>query len=291
MGDVGLGATTRLAGVIGSPVRHSLSPAIHNAAFAELGLDWAYGAFEVASGDVPAALAGMKAMGFGGLSVTMPHKDAAAAAVDELSPVAAALGAVNCIVPRGDQLVGHNTDGDGLIDALSEIGFDPAGQACVVLGAGGAARAVVLALGAAGAGDVGVVNRSADRAAQAAELAVGVGRVAGAGDVAGAALIVNATPVGMGSAVDQVPVDTSYIEAGQLVVDLIYQPSTTRFLLSAAERGAQTANGLAMLVHQAARAFRLWTGEEPPVAAMSAAATAELARRAAAVTASSTTTA
>ncbi|MBA2283500.1 MAG: quinate/shikimate dehydrogenase, partial [Acidimicrobiia bacterium] len=136
-------ATTRIAGVIGSPVRHSLSPAIHNAAFAACGLDWAYAAFEVAPDDAARALDGMRALGLGGLSVTTPHKDAVAGLVDDLTDVAAALGAVNCVVPLGDgRLRGTNTDGEGFVASLRRAGTEPAGRRFCVLGAGGAARAV-----------------------------------------------------------------------------------------------------------------------------------------------------
>src|SRR3954469_6165198 len=154
-------ATTRLAGVIGSPIRHSRSPAIFNAAFAAAGLDWAYLAFEVAGGGAGGALDAVRALGIEGLSVTMPHKSDVAGLVDERSPQAEQLGAVHCVVRRGDRLIGHNTDGAGFVASLrADAGFDPAERSCVVLGAGGAARAVVLALAEAGASSVVVVNRS-----------------------------------------------------------------------------------------------------------------------------------
>src|SRR5690348_16930868 len=151
------GGATRLAGVIGHPIRHSLSPVLHNAAFSALDIDWAYVAFEVAAGGGPAAVDAVRSLGLEGLSVTMPHKAAAAAAVDELSPMAAALGVINTVVRRGTKLVGDSTDGEGFVDALrADIGFDPLGKRCVILGAGGAARALVLALAQAGATDVAV---------------------------------------------------------------------------------------------------------------------------------------
>ncbi|MDP9387542.1 MAG: shikimate dehydrogenase, partial [Actinomycetota bacterium] len=157
-------ASTHLAGVIGDPVRHSLSPVLHNAAFRALGLDWAYVAFEVAAADIAAAVAGVRALGVEGLSVTTPHKDRLAGLVDALSPAAQRLGAVNCVVRRGDLLVGESTDGRGFLDAVRlDHGFDPAGRRCVVRGSGGAARAIVLALAEAGAAEVVVVaGRSPD---------------------------------------------------------------------------------------------------------------------------------
>jgi shikimate dehydrogenase len=259
--------TTRVAAVIGTPITHTLSPAILNAAFEERGLDWVFVAFDVADGDAGRAVDGMRAFGLAGMSVTMPHKEAIAALVDRLSDDAAALGAVNCIVRDGHELVGESTDGPGFVDALrAEIGFDPAGRRCVVIGAGGAARAVVLALGRAGAAEVGVANRTASRAERAAALAGSVGRVVSADEVAGADLVVNATPVGMLSA--DLLLDPSRIGPGQVVADLVYYPATTPLLDVARMRGATVVNGLGLLVHQAGHSFRRWTGIDPPLPAM-----------------------
>ena len=277
--DRRLSGSTRVAAVIGSPVRHSLSPAIHNAAFAACGLDWAYVAFEVAAGGAGAALAAMRTLGLGGLSVTMPHKDDVAAAVDECSDAASVLRAVNCVVPLPDgRLRGENTDGDGFVDALAaDAGWSPAGARCVVLGAGGAARSIVRALGASGAAEVVVVNRTASAAQVAAGLAGPVGRVGAAHDVAGAHLVVNATSVGMGGT--GVPCAPELLRSGQVVVDCVYHPLRTPFLDAAQAQGARTLDGVGMLVHQAAHQFRCWTQQEPPVAAMDAAARAALASR------------
>ena len=278
-------------GVIGQPVRHSLSPVIHNAAFRALDLDWAYLAFEVEPERVAAALQGVRGLGIDGLNVTMPHKAAVVPLVDRLGPAAADLGAVNTVVNQGGELVGHNTDGEGFLDAVRrDEGFDPAGRRCLVVGAGGAARAVVRALAGAGASEVVVVNRSGDRAVTAAAVGGAVARV-GAGDEAdGCDLVVNATPVGMTGVTTldgaplPLPVDPARLGTGQLVVDLVYEPPITPLIEAARAAGAVTANGLGMLIHQAAHAFRLWTSEEPPLEAMSAAAVGELAVRAGAGT-------
>lgn len=271
------GPFTRLAGVIGSPVRHSLSPVIHNTAFRVAGLDWVYLAFEVPPGGAAAAVAAMAALGLEGLNVTMPHKAGVAEAVDRLSPVADELGAVNTVVREGTALVGHNTDGDGLVAALrGEHGFDPAGRRCLVLGAGGTARAVVRALGAAGAADVAVVARRPDQASNAASLAGPCGRTGAVVDVGGAHLVVNTTPVAGDLPLGLEP---SQLGREQLVVDVVYQPPATALLVAAEAQGAATANGVGMLVHQAALAFRLWTGQEAPVAEMRKAAADELVRR------------
>ena len=274
--DAAISGRTRLAGVIGTPIHHSLSPALFNAAFAAAGLDWVYLAFEVERGGAPAALDAMRALGLGGLSVTMPHKDAVAAAVDHCTPEAAALRAVNCVVPTADGLVGDNTDGPGFLDALrEEVGFHPDRRRAVVFGAGGAARAIVLALARAGAADVAVVNRTAERAHVAAALAEHVGRVADEAAVADADLVVNATSVGMGDGAT--PFDPGLLHAGQVVADIVYHPSPTPLVVAARDLGVTAVNGLGMLVHQAGHAFRLWTGRDAPIAAMTAAAHAQLA--------------
>ena len=277
---------TRVAGVIGTPIRHSLSPAIFNAAFGAAGLDWTYLAFDVPEGAAGLALGGMRALGIEGLSVTMPHKAAVLDGLDELSPDAKALGAVNCISRRGGMLRGDNTDGPGLIDALRlDDGVEVAGLRTAVIGAGGAGRAVVRALAAAGAAEIAVVNRSPEPAQRAVALAGSAARVGRVEDVGEADLVVNATPLGMGVVVttagepEPLPLDPERLHAGQIVVDLVYHPPVTPLLAAARERGARGINGLGMLIHQAAHAFRLWTSEEPPVEAMSAAAVASLGHR------------
>lgn len=274
---LGASGATRVAGVIGDPVRHSLSPAIHNAAFAETNLDWVFVAFPVPAGEARVALDGVRALGIDGLSVTMPHKEAVAGAVDRLAPTARALGAVNTVVREGSELVGHNTDGDGFLDALrADEGFDAAGTRCAVLGAGGAARAVVLALSRAGAADIAIVNRTEANAARAAVLGGPCARVAAVDAVRDADLVVNATPIGMPSLAVGSPLTPEQLRAGQLVVDLIYVPPVTPLMDAAKVAGAHAVSGLGMLVHQAAHAFRLWTGHDAPLPAMSAAAIATI---------------
>jgi shikimate dehydrogenase len=265
-----------VAGVIGHPIGHSLSPVLHNAAFAALGLDWTYLAFDVPPGAAGAALQGMRAFGIAGLSVTTPHKDDAARLVDRRSPTADRLGAVNTVVNVAGELVGESTDGQGFIDALRlDLGFDPAGRSCVIRGSGGAARAIVLALAGAGAAEVVVVpGRDAAKAQVAAGLAGPAGRLGRADEAAGADLVVNATTLGMAAGPPDLPLDPALLGPGQMVVDIVYP--TTPFVAAALARGAAATSGLGMLLHQAAGAFRLWTGQEPPLAAMSAAALASL---------------
>jgi len=272
-----LSGTTRLSGVIGSPVRHSLSPTLHNAAFQACGIDWVYLAFEVADGDAAAALTGMRALGIAGLNVTMPHKTAVARAVDVLTPTARLLDAVNCVVPGDDaRLVGHNTDGDGFVASLVvDHDIETTGLRVVVLGAGGAARSVVHALAEAGAADVAVVNRSPARAAMAARLAGHVGRLGDESDLRRADLVVNATPVGMGDS-GLLPMDIGLIRPDMVVADLVYQPLETPLLVAARAAGAVVVDGLGMLTHQAALAFSLWTHTPAPLAAMAAAVRTQL---------------
>jgi shikimate dehydrogenase len=265
-----------LVGVIGSPIAHSLSPLLHRAAFDALGLPWRSLAFDVPAGEAGDALDGVRAAGLAGISVTMPHKADVAALVDECSPVAQRLGAVNCVVNRDGVLYGTNTDGAGFVASLGRgAGVSVEGLRCLVIGAGGAARAVVLALAEAGATTVGVMNRTASRAEEAALLAGGAGQVVQVGDdeaVAQAELVVNATPLGMadGGADDDGTwlVAPSLLHAGQVVADLVYVPRPTRWLAAAAESGATTLDGLGMLVHQAAAQIELWTGQSAPVDAM-----------------------
>ena len=271
---------TQLAAVIGSPVSHSISPAIHNAAFAACELDWVYLAFEVREGQAREALDAVRALGIRGLSVTMPHKTAVADAVDELSDAARALRAVNCVVNRDGWLLGDNTDGAGFVDGFRhDTGGDVAGRRCGVVGGGGAARAVVRALAGAGAAEVIVVNRSAAAAAVAADLAGSCGRVGLADDLSRCDIVINATPLGMaGPIAAEVPVPADLLHPGQILVDLVYNPLETPWLAAARARGVETHNGLSMLVFQAAQAFARWTGRAAPIAAMFAGAHQQLSR-------------
>jgi shikimate dehydrogenase len=274
-----LSGHTRVVGVIGDPVAHSLSPALHNAAFEALGLDWVYVAFPVTRGRGAEAVAAVSALGLAGLNVTMPHKEDVAGACDELTADAAALRSANTVVAGPDgRTVGDSTDGPGFLAALADEGIAVEGRPVLVLGAGGAARAVVLALGRAGA-SVTVAARRPDAAEFAAGLAPAGRTVAfGAVDTASFAVIVNATPLGM-SGGDPLPDDPEALRAGQAVVDLVYRPADTPLLTAARARGATAVNGLGMLLHQAARSFTLWTGHEAPLDAMRAAVTAALAAR------------
>jgi shikimate dehydrogenase len=272
-----------LAVLIGSPVAHSLSPSIHRAAFAAAGVDWTYAALDVAPGNAGPAVEAMRVLGIRGMSVTMPHKAGVAAAVDQLDPAAQSLQSVNTVSWDGDRLVGSSTDGAGFVGSLAAVGVDVSGARVAVIGAGGAARSVIDALGRAGTGDITVLNRSEERAERAARLSTAA-TVGISSDVTRADIVVNATSVGMGAdpstaASDDLPCDPHLLHDGQIVVDLVYHPLRTAWLTAADELGARTVDGLGMLIHQAALQQQIWLGELPDVAVMRAAAESTLASR------------
>ena len=269
----------RMAAVIGDPVRHSRSPAIHNAAFAAAGIDWAFTAFEVPAGKGAEALDAMRVLGLAGMSVTMPLKAEVAAAADSVDEEVEILGAANCMVPVGDGRVhAANTDAAGFIAGLrADAGVSAEGLRVALMGGGGAARAVAWGLAAAGAADVAVINRTQAKAAAAASIANVAsragrpGRVGTMDDIAAADVVVNATSVGMG-ADPSMPCDPTLLRPGQVAVDLVYEPIETAWLVALRQRGVEAHNGLSMLAYQAAAAFELWTGTKAPVEVMRQAA-------------------
>jgi len=272
MGSGQISGETRLVGVIGNPVRHSKSPAIFNAAFAQSGVDFRMLAMPVSEGNVQKAVEGIRSLGIVGCSVTMPHKAAVVDHLDECSEVAKALNAVNCVRRDGDRLVGDNTDGAGFLRGLAhDIGFDPDGRRCAVVGAGGAARAVVLALTGAGASQVVVVNRTRAAAELTVALAPDVVAVGDEADLADVDLIVQATSVGMNQD-DPPAVSPGVLGSGQIMADLIYHPALTSTMRAASSKGCVVTNGLSMLIHQAAVTFEHWTGLPAPIDAMTRAA-------------------
>lgn len=274
-------STRRIAAVIGSPVTHSLSPAIHQAAFDAAGVSWTYTAFDIT--DAAAALSAMRLLGLAGLSVTMPLKEDVAQAVDRLDPAAQVLNSVNTVSWDGGELVGSSTDGAGFVASLAAAGVAVDGAEISVIGAGGAARSVIDALGRAGAADITVLNRTRVRAEYAASLskAASVGIVS---DITRADIVINATSVGMGVSIDDatdldMACDPALLRSGQVVADLVYHPLETAWIRAAADIGATTVDGLGMLVQQAALQQLQWLGTMPDTTAMRIAAEAELARR------------
>ena len=273
-----LTARTRIAAVVGHPIGHSLSPTIHNAAFAAAGIDWAYGAFGVREGGGELAVDAMRTLGIAGLSVTTPLKEEVAASVDRLSADSATLGAVNCVRWDGSELVGENTDGPGFVESLKRAQYDIAGRSVVVVGAGPAARSVMLALDRAGAERVGVFNRSRPNAEAAASLGGSTCSVVDATAISHADLVVQATPTGMRGPLENVSAfDFDLLRESQMVVELVYDPIITPLREFCGSRGVRNIDGVGMLVGQAAIAWQHWTGIEAPYDVMSAAARKALA--------------
>jgi len=261
-----------VVGLIGWPAEHSWSPAMHRAAFAARSLDWEYVLLPTPPDQLQAALDGIRRGELAGANVTIPHKSAVMRLLDGVEPAAGAIGAVNTIVLRGDRLIGCNTDVVGFTRALSEMNIDVSGKPCAVLGAGGAARAVVHALRGLG----GRVTIYARDVAKARALVAPDGQARSLNDLerleSETTLVVNATPVGMAPHADASPwPDDVKFPVGALAFDLIYNPRRTRWMAQAERCGARSTNGLAMLVYQGAAAFEMWTGQAAPIDVMRAA--------------------
>jgi shikimate dehydrogenase len=275
-----ISGATRVVGVIGWPVSHSLSPVIHNAAFAALEMDWTYVPLPVAPGGLAEALAGLRALGLAGANVTMPHKTEVAGLLDDLSEDAALLRSANTLVVGPQGVSGHNTDAPGFDRFLRrDAGFDPGGKAALLFGAGGAARAAALALARSGLRSLTVALRDPSRAEPLRDALRGLETELSVvafdeAPTVDADLIVNATPLGVhGESLPLPPVGP-----GVLALDLLYRPSQTPLVSAARAAGAAAFGGIGLLLHQAGLAFELWTGQPAPLAVMSAAALSELQR-------------
>ncbi|CCO08863.1 shikimate dehydrogenase [Desulforamulus hydrothermalis] len=280
MGLPEINGKTKVCGLFGWPVEHSFSPAMHNAAYAGLGLNWVYVPYSVPPNCLRQAVEGMRALGLAGANVTVPHKQSIIPLLDKVDTAARIMGAVNTVRLEQGKLVGYNTDGPGFIQFLAaEANFSPQGKRVLLVGAGGAARAVAVALAGAGAAAIYITNRTPEKAeqlardvAQAGQLTTRVlpwGRQLPGTVVAEVDLVIQTTPLGMGARSDQVPeFPFTALQPGQLVCDLIYNPNRTLFLQMAAARGATVFNGLGMLLYQGVLAFELWTGLPAPVAIM-----------------------
>ncbi len=278
---------TILTGLIGSDIRRSPSPAMFNAAFRHLGMDWAYLPLRVAGDRLAEALPGLRAAGFSGVNVTIPHKLEAAALADVLEGDAARLRSVNTLRFEDGRTIGYNTDAAGLERSLREAGVDVSGPVLIV-GAGGAARAAALALSRLGAGELHILNRSRPRAEEFERLVKHEGIFdetyveeyggIGARVLAECSCVVNSTPLARGMPGES-PLDYGGFRPGQAAVDLGYLQYRSAFLRAAEERGALAINGRPMLLYQAAEAFRIWTGAEAPLPSMRLALEEELMER------------
>lgn len=255
-----------VVGLLGWPLGHSLSPAIFARAFAARGLAWRYEAWATPPGELAGRVAALRAAGVHGFNVTIPHKEAILGLLDAVGVTGSAVGAVNFVLSKGGRLLGENTDASAFLASAKAVKFRPAGRHAVVLGAGGAARAVAWALAQAKASSVTVCARDESKARRLAEVAPGRIAVLGvdslAEAIARADLLVNATPVGMAGGGDEgrIPFDVGpSLRPGLLVADLVYRPRETPLLAEARLRGATALDGLPMLAWQAAAAFTLWT--------------------------------
>jgi len=279
MKNKAISGESRICGVIGDPIEHSMSPVMHNAAFEERGIDYLYIPFRVKKEELGKAIAGMRALNIRGLSVTIPHKVAVIPFLDELDPLAERIGAVNTIVNDDEVLRGYNTDATGFLQALLERGIEPREKNVVILGAGGASRAISFILAERGAHLV-ILNRLLEldwaeelasrisqiftKEVEALELnEENLAKVLEKTDI-----LVNATSVGMSPNIGEAPIPAKLLKLGLIVFDIVYNPIKTRLLREAEVAGAETIGGLDMLVWQGALAFEMWTGLKAPVKLM-----------------------
>ncbi|EMF0221118.1 shikimate dehydrogenase [Enterococcus hirae] len=271
---------TKLTGFFAKPASHSLSPLMHNLAFSHWGIDAFYLAFEVDQTNLRQAVESIRTLDMLGVNVSMPNKTAVLAYLDQLSPEAELIGAVNTIVHQEQRLIGYNTDGMGFVRSVNETGHPIKNQKIVVLGAGGAAKAIVVQMALEGAQEITIYKRLNATFLPLKEYFVKVSEKTGcpirlhdyadesqlALDLSQANLLINATDIGMGSKKDQLPIaDVKLLHSQLAVFDLIYSPSETRLIQEAKKMGIKAYNGLGMLIHQGAIAFELWTHREMPV--------------------------
>lgn len=272
---------TRLTALLGSPVAHSISPLMHNEAFRLLNLDYTYLCFDVTEDTLPTAVAGLKACGIRGFNLTMPNKNKIVELLDDLSPAARLIGAVNTVVNDDGHLTGYNTDGVGYMQAVKDAGYNITGKTITVMGAGGAATAICAQAALDGVKRIHIFARETSRFwSRTQKLVENINSTlpceaflhenkdltALAQAISESTLLLNATSVGMAPNTDGTIIEnTSLYHPDLIVSDVIYNPRETRFLREAREAGCRTFNGMYMLLYQGAEAFRLWTGQDMPV--------------------------
>jgi shikimate dehydrogenase len=272
---------TRVCGVIGDPIEHTLSPLMHNAAFEALKLDYVFLAFKVKPAEVGNAIAGMRALNIRGLNVTMPHKSTIMNFLDRIDLSAQIINSVNTILNKESTLFGFNTDGVGALKALRENGVEPKGRKVLLLGAGGAARAIAYTM-AKEADELAVLNRTGKQAQNLAKL---LEKTANKKIVAGSLspseiqhniqdsdILINATSVGMKPKADESPVSPKLLRRNLAIMDIVYNPLETKLAKDAKAAGAQVVSGVEMLIYQGAASFEIWTGKSAPVEVMRKAA-------------------
>lgn len=279
MSNYQISGRTQICGLIGAPVEHTMSPAMHNTAFRETGLDYLYVAFKVSKEQLGKAIEGMRALDIKGLNVTIPHKVAVMQFLDKLDPLAEKIGAVNTIVNDDGVLTGYNTDASGFLQSLLDKGIKPEGRNIVVLGAGGASRAISFILADSGA-NLTIFNRALELD-WAEELAARISQTFGkevkamelnrenlTGTLEKVGILVNTTSVGMSPNINETPVPSDLLRPDLTVFDIVYNPLKTRLTKEAEDAGAKTVSGIDMLVWQGAIAFEKWTGRKAPVKLM-----------------------
>jgi len=279
---------TQIVGIVGHGIDYTLSPAIHNAAFESLGINWLYVPLRVSPDELESAVLGLRALGFRGFNVTIPHKVEIAGHMDELEGAAATLTSVNTVVCINGKMVGYNTDVEGFRTFLGETGVRPAGSSVLLLGAGGAARAIALALAGEGAARIFVMNRTRDRALElaallkratpATEISLRTFDLEGARILGECDLVINCTPLASSDG-SELPLDYGDFSADKWAIDLKYSTRGTAFMEAASAQGAKVADGEGMLLHQAAASFALWTGHEAPLREMRRAYRSEISAR------------
>jgi shikimate dehydrogenase len=284
---VNISGKTRVCGVIGDPIEHSLSPAMHNAAFNALGLDYAFLAFRVASNEVANAIAGMRALGIVGLNVTMPHKAAVIKFLDQIDDNSKFLNAINTIHNKNGKLLGLNTDGFGALKALKENGANPKGKRVLLLGSGGAARAIAYTL-VQETDELVVLNRTVSEAKELANLLKKIFNKEVHADsltapilekqIRQADILINATAVGMKPKASQSMITPEWLKPKMTVMDIVYNPVETKLSIDAKSKGAQVISGVEMLIYQGAASFEIWTGKQAPVEVMRKAALEQLSK-------------
>lgn len=271
---------TQLTGLLGSPVAHSISPMMHNEAFAQLGLDYAYLAFDVNEEELETAIEGLRAMKVKGFNLTMPNKNRMCHLCDKLSPVAQITGAVNTVVNENGIFVGHTTDGIGYMESVKEAGLNIIGEKITVLGAGGAATSIIAQAAFDGVSEISIFNQKSKSYERMEGIISQLTEQTNCKlnlftydsqdilrkELAESILLVNTTPVGMAPNIeDSLITDTTMFHSKLTVSDIIYNPEETKLLRLAKETGCKTFNGLHMLLYQGAAAFKLWTGQEMPI--------------------------
>lgn len=269
--------TTGLTGLIGYPLKHSLSPSMHNSAFRKLGLDLVYLAFEIEDGSLQDGLNAMRTLNVKGFNVTMPHKQKIVQLLDGVSDDAKIIESVNTVKNENGKLIGYNTDGKGLVKALEESGIAYKGKKVVILGAGGAARAIAIQLAFDGAAQIVMANRTIIKAKMIINTinekiptskgkAIEMDEEIIKEELKDASILINCTSIGMKSTIDQSPIsNVDTFNKDVFVVDIIYDPLKTKFMSMAEEVGCKTMNGIDMLIYQGDLSFNIWTGEDMPI--------------------------